>query len=425
MTRAAAVFLLVAGMALPLRSEVVATASADTLDLTQCYELAKKQSETLQISVEQIEQIEQQYKQTFASVMPNLSLNASQKWQEAGAPGTPSSFIATSNPQANLILTQPLFSGFREYAAMRGYKHEGKAAELQLKFADQQLFQNVASAFYQILSFEKNLTDTMDLLAMTEDRAKELRARERIGKSRVSEVLSVESQLASVKSQIEAVRSQIAVEREVLAFLIGQDASTVKLQDELTDLPPAQTEEAVLAKASSRSDVRSARETEQAQHEQIKIAWGAMYPQIGFVGDYYLYRYSLYRPIHWDATFNASLPIFSGGGQVAAVRLAESQWRAADDNARLVFRQALSQIRTDFLSLQFATSEFSPLREAYEKARDSYKLELREYRLGIVDNLTVLQAMNAVQSAQVSLHQTGYQIKLDYLQLKVATEELP
>ena len=411
-------------LAATARAEVVATASDGQLDLAQCYELSKKQSETLEISVEQINQIEQQYRQTLASTLPNITLNGSQEWQEPN-PLVGGTFSATSRPQVNFNLTQPLFSGFREYAAMRGFKHQGQAAQLQLKFADQQLFQNVATAFYQILSLEKNLTDTRDLLAMTEDRVKELRTREQLGKSRVSEVLTVESSLASVKSQAESIRGQIAAEREILSFLIGKDASSAALVDRLAELPPAQTQEAALAKAQTRSDVRAAREAAQALREQIKIAWGAMSPQVGFVGNYYLKRIDLLEPTKWDATLNATLPIFSGGGQMAAVRLAESQWRSADDNARLVLRQAASQIRTDLSNLQFATSQFGTLQEAYEKARESYRLNLREYRLGIVDNLTVLQAMNAVQSAQVALHQTGYQIKLDYLQLKVATEEMP
>src|SRR5262249_42636218 len=155
-------------------------------------------SESLQISVEQIQQIEQQYRQTLGSVYPNLALYGSERWQGNHGAGA---FSPTSTPQVNLTLTQPIFSGFREYAAMRGYKHQGKAAELQLKFANQQLFQDVATAFYQILNLEKNLLDTKDLLAMTEDRVKELRTREQLGKSRVSEVLSVESSLATVRSQ--------------------------------------------------------------------------------------------------------------------------------------------------------------------------------------------------------------------------------
>ena len=110
---------------------------------------------------------------------------------------------------------------------------------------------------------------------------------------------------------------------------------------------------------------------------------------------------------------------------LAQVRFAQSQWRAAKDNASLVYRQARSQIRTDYVTLKAALTQLQTLQEAYEKARDAYKLEVREYRLGIVDNLTVLLAMNTMQSAQLSMDQTAVQIKVDFLQLKVATEELP
>src|SRR5207253_6049318 len=114
--RATMLLLLLACAAIPSRCEVVATATEGILDLTQCYEMAKKQSETLQLSVEQIRQIEQQYKETLANALPNLTLNGSQEWQERN-PLVGGTFSTTSKPQVNFVLTQPLFSGFREYAA--------------------------------------------------------------------------------------------------------------------------------------------------------------------------------------------------------------------------------------------------------------------------------------------------------------------
>src|SRR5581483_1888833 len=105
---------LIAGATIRAGAETMAAVSAGALDLAQCFELAKKQSESLQISVEQIQQLEQQYRAIFAATLPNLTLNGSQFWQEAGGGGG-STFSSTSKPQVNFTLTQPLFSGFREY----------------------------------------------------------------------------------------------------------------------------------------------------------------------------------------------------------------------------------------------------------------------------------------------------------------------
>src|SRR5262249_30990261 len=151
----------------------------------------------------------------------------------------------------------------------------------------------------------------------TEDRVKELRGRERLGKSRVSEILSVESQLATIESQMEAIKGQIAAARELLSFLIGQDASAAALQDKLAAPVRMEPEEEVLSRASGSSDVKAAFELERAQREQVKVAWGNWYPQISFVGDYYLKRIPVLEPVRWDATLNLAFPIFSGGSQLA------------------------------------------------------------------------------------------------------------
>ena len=393
------------------------------LDLTQCYQLAKKQSETLRIETEQIDQAEQQFRQVFASVLPNISFQASQKYQQRNAGG--GGLTPTSSPQVNFLLTQPLFSGFREYAAMRSFKHEGMKNKLLLDFAARQLFQNVAGAFYLVLSLEKNLEDARTLRDFTNDRAGELRQRERLGKSRVSEVLTVESQVETLDAQIESIKGQIAAARELLSFLIGEDASDAALADDLPALPSVESEEALLRKALGRADVQAADEEAKAQWEQVQIAKGAWYPTASFTGDYYLKRIPFYQSIHWDAMFGASLPIFSGGGMVAQSKQAESQWRAAEDAAGLAYRQARSQIRTAYLAFASAVAQSRTLAEAYRKAKDSYRLQTREYRLGIVDNLTVLQALNDMQSAKLGMDQTAIQIKIDYIQLKVATEEMP
>ena len=114
-------------------------------DLSECYAWAQEQSESLRMQAEQIYQFEQQLKQALATALPNLSFNASDKWLANGGGG----IYASPQPQINLALSQPLFSGLREYAAMAASKHQGQAAELQLRHARALLFQESRCAIGQ------------------------------------------------------------------------------------------------------------------------------------------------------------------------------------------------------------------------------------------------------------------------------------
>ena len=91
----------------------------------------------------------------------------------------------------------------------------------------------------------------------------------------------------------------------------------------------------------------------------------------------------------------------------------------------MALRQARAEIRTAHLALQSAVSQVASLKEAHEKAAASYQLQVKEYRLGIVNNLTVLQSLNDMVAAERALDQTALQARADLVRLKVVTEELP
>ncbi|MCX5797066.1 MAG: TolC family protein [Elusimicrobia bacterium] len=388
-------------------------------DLAQCYAWAKEQSETLRMQTEQIYQIEQQFKAAMAGVLPNLSFNASDKWLDPG------SNLANPQPQVNFALSQTLFSGLREFAAMAASKHQGQAAELQLRHAYTSLYQDVANSFYLIVNLQGQLANILAAENLSESRIKELRRWVDLGKSRHSEVVLVESQEAAYEAQAAALRGQIDVARDLLSFLTGQDMSGAKLVDRLERVRGLDPEETLLARAQARYDVQALHKQVQAQEDQVRIAKGAWAPTVSFLGDYYLKRTPALDPSKWDAGVTASLPLFSGGGQLAAVRLAKSQQSQAQYNFELGLRQARSQIHSTYNTLRASVSQAVASEKAFAKANESYTLQQKEYRLGLVSNLDVLAALNSLLSAKLTFDQIVVQSELNLLLLKVSTEELP
>jgi outer membrane protein len=396
-------------------------------DLAQCYAWAQEQSESLHMQSEQIYQVEQQYKQALAAALPNLSFNASEKWVQSSASLYASNpfLFQSPQPQVNFALSQPLFSGFREYAAMASFKHQGQSTELSLKRAHTLLFQDTANSFYLVLNLEAQLADARQAVDLSTARIKELRHFEDLGKSRHSEVTLVESQEASLESQVESLKGQIDVSRQVLSFLTGKDIGATKLTDRLERLRALDPEDAALGKAYDRTDVRSLHKMVEYQEDQVKLAKGAWLPTISFLGDYYTKRADAFTPIHWDAGISGSLPLFSGGGQLAAVHQAQSQLSQAQYNFSLAARQARSDIHTAYVTLRATLAGTDAAERAYLKADETYKLETKEYRQGLVNNLDVMTALNSMIAAKTTFDQIMVQMKLNYLQFKLSDEELP
>ncbi len=402
----------------------------EAADLAQCYAWAKAQSEGLHVQEEQIYQLQQQYRQVLGAVLPNLSYNYSAKYQDtsgnhASGGGVNSVVFQGSQPQANFVLTQPIFTGFKELAGMRAFKHEEKAGRLHLQHAYASLYRDISNAFYLTVNLETQLGDIASAIAMSASRSKELRAWVDLGKSRHSEVVLVESQEAAYEAQAEALRGQIDVARELLSFLTGKDMHHAKLLDQLPRTLEFEAEELVLGRAVTRTDVRALRETVDAQESLVTVSRAGWYPTAAFVGDYYNYRVSFYRPVHWDAAINVNLPIFAGGATVAGIRQAKSQVEQAWYNFEFGLRQARSQIHSAYVTLRAAVAQSVAAEKSYRKADESYRFEQKEYRLGLVSNLDVLAALNAALNAKLIYDQTMVQSKLDLLLLKVSDEELP
>ncbi|MBI5240689.1 MAG: TolC family protein [Elusimicrobia bacterium] len=394
-------------------------------DLERCYAWAKERSESLRLREEQVRQLEQQFRQALAGALPSVSFNASDKWLDKSGAAGGGVTVQSPQPQVNLSLSQTLFSGLREYAAMAAAKHLGRAAELQLQRARAALFRDVSGAFYLTVSLETQLADTQAAVALSADRVRELRERVALGRSRRSEVVLVESQLASLQAQAETQKGQIAVARELLSFLTGQELARTALRDRLERLRAVEPEEALLARAQERSDVQALRKTVLAQEAGVRATKGAWWPTVSLTGNYYLKRMPALDPIKWDIGVAGSLPLFAGGGQLAAVRLADSQLEAARWAYELGLRQARSDIRSAAAALRAAVAVAETSEKAYLKAEEAHRLVVQEYRLGLVNNLDVLSAMNSLVAAKSAFDASVVQAKLELLRLKVSTEELP
>jgi outer membrane protein TolC len=65
------------------------------------------------------------------------------------------------------------------------------------------------------------------------------------------------------------------------------------------------------------------------------------------------------------------------------------------------------------------------LDDAQQKSRRSYDMLTREYRLGLVNNLDVLQAMNDLQNVKRDFDVAQLQSKLNLLNLRLAAEMTP
>lgn len=405
-------------------------AGESALTLSQCYEMALKQSESLQIQGEAIYQFGQRVKESLSAILPKADFLYTEFWQDtsgtdASAGGVGSTLNRGERPEAKIQLKQPLFSGFREFQALKGFQSEKKRQELILMRSRLLLYEDVANAFYLVLKLERDLENTRDVLKLTQDRIKELDARVKLGKSRRSELLSSQSQLASLEGQEEVLKGQVAVAREVLQELTGENVRSKILADEIPAVQPAGPLGEVLAKGEKRTDLRALAQDLETKKLGLKLAQGALYPTASLLGNYYMKRVGFQEAIDWDLQLSVDLPLFQGGANLAGIRLKDSQVRQAQWEYRRAKRSIESALRRSYINLATALAQLTAFQDAHQKAGESYRMQVEEYRYGLVNNLDVLEALKTLQEAKKNLDSTLIQTKLNYLALQVAVEDVP
>jgi outer membrane protein len=395
--------------------------AAQELTLDDYFAAAVRRSEVIATQSELIRQAEERYKQATAALLPTISGYGSYLWQDplpTGAPSTPSNL--SRQPLAKVTATQPLFRGFREIAAMRQTEALISAQSDDYQNARVLLFKDVVQNYYNVLAIERDIFNLGEEIRLNHEREKEIQARVRIGRSRVSELLNVQSTISTLRAQIEQLRGQLSVAREVFAFLSGLAADT-PLRDSETLPAGVDPIENYLAGVDSRPDVRATRQRITAADENLTVARGGHLPSLDLNGNYYFDRPGYLSDSNWDVQLALTIPIYAGGSVQSKVREAASQRTQAELAMSQVTRAAEQEIRALYQSVVLNITQLEALENSTDAAKKSYEAQSAEYRLGLVINLDVLQALTAFQTNQRALDRARLTAKADYQRLLAAS----
>ncbi|MBI1422375.1 MAG: TolC family protein [Gammaproteobacteria bacterium] len=397
----------------------------DGLTLDAYFDAALQRSETTAIQLQQIQQAEEVYRQANAALLPTINGVVSYTWLDplpAGTQSTPSNL--SQQHVSRFTATQPLFRGMREYAALRQTRDLLSAQRQDYRQARVSLYQDVLQNFFSILALESDIRNYQEEIRLNREREQDIRARVRIGRSRDSELLNEQSSISTLNATVEQLRGQLQVARQGFAFLSGLNADTA-LQDNLN--LPAQLEPlpAYLAGIQDRPDVHAAQQRLVAASEGIAIARGEHYPSLDLNANYYLERPGYLDDSKWDVQLLLTIPLYAGGSVQSKVRQATAERNQVELTQTQIKRQADQEIRSLYQSIVSNLSQLEALIRATAAAKKSYAAQVRDYKLGLVTNLDVLQALTAFQQNQRTLDHTVFTAKSNYLQLLTAAARMP
>lgn len=395
--------------------------SASGITLAQCYQKAREISETLGISEENIRLVEAEYRNELGSILPHVDWIKAQFYQQnigGGPGGIGGSFLAATQPESYFQLQQPLFSGFRDWAALDIAKSMKQQSRFDERQTEQQLLSDVAGSFYTALTMHAQLTTLQDTRQVTLDRIKELEHWVNIGRSLDSDLLSAQSDLATTDAQIEDAKRTEMESRELLRFLTGVPPE-VELVDDRPEpmVVPMQT---ALDRSNNRPDLMSEEEQVRQAHLGVKFAKGSYWPTLGLLAHSYTERVGFESDIRWDATFTLDVPLIEGGSNHAQIQEARSQEIIAELTLARLRRTVEQQVRTSQQDLTQSISETQAYQRAVDLGQKNYAAQQKEYRLGRTTNIEVLQVLTDLTNDKRQWVASRYSSKLDDILLRIA-----
>ena len=390
------------------------------LTLYECYGLALTRSETIAIQQELLKETEGRFLQALSTALPHVSFSSSDTRQD----GTGSSSFSLKHiPERKFTISQPLFRGFKEFAAMRGSRAEQQQRAFEKTRAEQLLFVDVSDAFYLLLEKREDLGALEGIRATLLQRLDELRDRVRLGRSRTSEIASAEVRLRRIEAETEVVKSDALLAAQLLEFLTG--LPTAGTLADMDALPPLKSAEAYLAVADARPDVRADEEAWRVAQKAVGVAQAKFWPTVDAEGNYYVDRAGVSQDITWDAKLTVDVPLFQGGEAVGAAKEAASKAQQARWAFQRAARTARLDIQDGYTKLRQTEDQTTALERALEAAERNYDLQLEDFRHNLVNNLDVLQALQDVQDTKREVIHAHHERKRLYWQLRADAGALP
>ena len=410
------------------------------LTLMDSFQLAAAYNERVERIREDLEQAVLLRKSAIAEVLPDLTLYDNyyrQNPAEISDAGNVFS-VAEWRNEARVTLTQPIFHGLRDRSFLKYSQSNIEANRFRVEEARRLIYARVAESFYAGLQIEGQMRALEDTVELERERLREVQARHEAGLARRTEVLLVKSELEQDESNLIRVKNLLAGARFQLAFWTTAPVE-LPLQDDLflpeVPVPPAgaegqeETLRAMMAVARvNRSDLRAADKQVESAGYQVSTARGEFFPAIDFEANAFLSRrnYSTFaEETDWTAEVFFSLPLFDGGRIRSNVLTAKSRMRQAALERDELLRQVELDVQNAYLTLQSDLATLATLQASVTAADENNNLVNEEYRRGLATNLEVVTGGNQLLSARLNQEHQKYQVRLDYVVLKLVQGLVP
>jgi len=347
----------------------------------------------------------------LSNLLPQVSAGASENVQQVnlatfGLNGLKTGIPTVVGPfgysSVDASVSQTLFS-YESIQRFRAARTAEQAAQLSYQDILDVVTLTVGNGYLQIIEADSRIkaqeAQVQNARALYDRAVDQVQA----GTAPRIDATRTEVQLHTEESNLSIARNNFAVAKLALGRAIGLPlGQEFELADTLpySDITPLSVDDALQIAYKSRSDFRSAFDSQKAAAQTLSAAKGERYPTVAANGSYGDIG-PTFGNSHGDFTFQAGIrvPLFTGGRIKGDITQAEAELRQRKAEAENVRGQIDQDVRTALLNLNAAKEQVDVAKQNVELANDSLARSKDRFTSGVTDSVEVVQAEQALASA--------------------------
>jgi outer membrane protein TolC/anti-anti-sigma regulatory factor len=346
----------------------------------------------------------------LSNLLPQVSAGASENVQQLnlgtfglnGLKGIPTVVGPFSYSSVDASVSQTLFS-YESIQRFRAARTAEQAAQLSYQDLLDVVTLTVGNGYLRIIEADSRIkaqeAQVQNARALYDRAAHQLQA----GTAPRIDATRTEVQLHTEEYNLSIARNNFALAKLALGRAIGLPlGQEFELADTLpySDITPVSVGDALQIALKSRSDFRSALDSQKAAAQALFAAKGERYPTVAANGSYGDIG-PTFGNSHGDFTFQAGIrvPLLTGGRIKGDITQAEAELRQRKAEAENIRGQIDQDIRTAFLNLNAAKEQVEVAKQNVELANESLARSKDRFTSGVTDSVEVVQAEQALASA--------------------------
>ncbi len=349
------------------------------------------------------------------ALFPTVSVNGSATRERisgasSGLPGfSPRLSVVTAS--LDISYAPDVFGGARR--EVESLRAQAQYQRFQLEATYLTLTSNVVTAAVTDAELRDEIAATQEIIDVESQQLRLMRHQLTLGATSGAAVLAQEAQLAQTRASLPPLQKQLALTRNQLAALTGRfpsEATTVAFNLATLHLPKTLPVSLPSNLVRQRPDVRAAEAQLHAASANIGVAVANELPQFSITGGYGSVASSFGRlfspsaPV-WNIGGSVLEKLFDGGELLHKRRAAVAAYDQAAALYRGVVLSAFQNVADALRALEFDAKALKSQAAAESAAKASLDIARRQFQIGAIDYLTLLNADRTYEQARINLVQ--------------------